>query len=221
MCVCGCAQVGDVLVGNARRRTFDFVNTGGQGRFLLLPAAAWAAALQQQGQQHDGAHGPPQRSSTSGSPPPPPAAAAAVGEAAGQQDDSSGGALGVSWAAPQQQLIAGPFSISPTHLDLPAGGAGCLVVDFAPTEPGHTHADLVLLCDHCTAHTLRVEGCGGQVALQLAALDGRPWSTQDAEGASAEPVWFGQVSSPLQGTGLCLGSSGSVLDHTAPTGGQL
>jgi hypothetical protein len=153
-CCCRYLQVGTVLAGNTRSRTFEFVNQGGDGCFLLLPAKQWAATLE----QHEAQPYTPEQLAS--------AAAASCG----------------------------PFSISPAYLDLPAGAAEVLSVDFSPQQPGHQAADFVLVCDNCTANTLRVEGRGGQVQVELVGLDSRPWLPQDAQ----MPLWFGQA---------CAGSS--------------
>jgi hypothetical protein len=184
-------QVGDVLMGNKRSRTFEFVNKGGDGRFLLLTEQQWAAALQQPGLDSNSAPSDAQA--------PDPDTCAST--AAGQPLES--GRTPVHAAALQAQAVdvagfdgdapaavcSGPFSISPAYLDLPAGAAAVVAVEFSPQEKGLQVAGFMLVCDNCTAHPLRVEGYGEQVQVQLVGLDDREWLQQDGQ----MPLWFGQV----------------------------
>lgn len=196
-------QIGDVLIGNKRSRTFEFVNTGGDGCFLLLTAQQWAAALQQTGQDSNKA------------------LSEAAGSAAGQslESGSSSGSSSPAHAAAVQVPAAdvlgfddeapaavnsGPFSISPAYLDLPAGAAAVLAVEFSPQQQGLQSADFMLVCDNCTAHPLRVEGYGEQVQVQLVGLDDREWLQQDGQ----MPLWFGQVRPKM-------GAVNVFLHHTA------
>lgn len=168
-------QVGSVLLGNSRSRTFEFVNRGGDGRFLLLTAEHWAATLQQHGHSHD--------SVPAGRAAPAPAAAPAMAAAAEGVWEGPG-------AAAAALVPSEPFSVGPAYRDLAAGAAGVLTVEFSPRERGPQSAEYVLVCDNCTAHPLRVEGCGERVQVELVGVDGRPWLPQDAQ----VPLWFGQVS---------------------------
>lgn len=194
---CALMQVGDVLVGNSRSRSFEFVNQGGAGRFMLLPAKAWAAAVQQhKGQTHHGL--PQQQQSTDVSEDGNDATALATGSSS-----SSNKATFLTQATcdePPESVTSGPFTVHPAYLDLPPGAAGCLMVDFSPTRVGPHVEGFVLVCDNCTAHPLQVEGCGAEVQVQLVGLDDRPWLQQDSQA----PLWLGQVSK-------CWGVSRSLL----------
>jgi hypothetical protein len=186
-------QVGDVLIGNKRSRTFEFVNNGGNGRFLLLTAHQWAAALQQTEQDSNNAlstaqaaHPEPSASTAAGQPLESGSSSSPVHAAALQVHAAD--VVGFDNEAPAA-ATSGPFSISPAYLDLPAGAAAVLAVEFSPQEQGLQSADFMLVCDNCTAHPLRVEGYGEQVQVQLVGLDGREWLQQDRQ----MPLWFGQV----------------------------
>jgi hypothetical protein len=167
-----------VLVGNRRSRTFEFVNRGGAGCFLLMTSQQWEATLQQH--EHD--------SNSSSSPV---AAAGAAGSGpSGIDSEVQAAALVQTNDSPAAAAVcSGPFSISPAYLELPAGAAAVLSVEFSPEELGQQAADYVLVCDNCTASPLRVEGCGEQVQVQLVGLDDREWLPQDAQ----MPLWLGQV----------------------------
>lgn len=199
-------QVGAVLVGNSRQRTFEFVNKGGDGRFLVMSAQQWAATLQQHTaasnsqQRCDAGGGDSTDNSVSGS-----ADAADTelksGAAAPQLLLAAADPALLPWAAAGQpdgvddeaigsaSATSGPFAISPACLDLPAGAAAQLSVAFSPTHPGPHAAEFVLVCDNCTAHPLRVEGAGERVQVELVGLDGRQWLPQD----TTVPLWFGEV----------------------------
>lgn len=197
-----------MLVGNTRTRTFEFVNKGGEGRFLLLTAQQWAATLQQRGHLQ-------------GSPPPTTqlyGCADGTSQAAAEHiTDSADASLccspvseaktegdGTTFTSTMQvdsagsngeppsvtSVSAGPFSISPAYLDLPAGAAALIAVEFSPQQQGLQGQELVLVCDNCTAHPLRVEGCGAEVQVELVGLDDRQWLPQDEQ----MPLWFGEVS---------------------------
>lgn len=176
-----------MLVGNSRCRTFEFVNNGGDGCFLLLTAEQWEETLQ----QHAHHHHQQQQDGTSTNAAPVPAAAAAQAYAANGAWDP---------AATATQVSSGPFSVSPAYLDLAAGAAGVLTVEFSPQTEGPQAAEYVLVCDNCTAHPLRVEGSGEQVQVELVGLDGRPWLQQDAQ----TPLWFGQVRPGAAPLSLCI-----------------
>lgn len=165
-----------MLLGNRRCRTFEFVNRGGDGCFLLLTTEQWAATLQQHRHSQDSSRAPADHAA------PTPAAALAVAAATEGDWDGQGAA--------EPLVPSGPFHVGPACLDLPAGAAGVLTVEFSPEEQGPQAADYVLLCDNCTAHPLRVEGYGEQVQVEVVGVDGRPWLPQDAQA----PLWFGQVS---------------------------
>jgi hypothetical protein len=162
-----------VLVGNSRCRTFEFVNNGGDGCFLLLTAEQWAATLQQHTHQQ-------RQDSTTSTAAAPGSAAAAAHAADGIWDPNAAVA----------SVRSGPFSVGPAYLDLPAGATGVLTIEYSPQQEGPQAAEYVLVCDNCTAHPLRVEGSGEQVQVELVGLDGRPWLPQDAQ----MQLWFGQVS---------------------------
>lgn len=185
-------QAGNVLVGNQRSRTFEFVNNGGDAHFLVLTAQQWAATLQEHGYQQDTSLLPTYPGSADGAGDSQLAAApysnAAHAAAAAQVHTADGCAT--PEAADTAVVTAGPFSVSPAYLDLPAGAAGVLTVDFSPEQQGPQAAEFVLVCDNCTAHPLRIEGVGEQVQVQLVGLDDRQWLPQDAQ----MPLWFGQVS---------------------------
>lgn len=168
-----------MLVGNRRSRTIEFVNQGGAGCFLLMTAQQWAATLQ----QHE------QDSSSSSA-----VTAGAVGFVPSGIDSAVQAApLAHTQDSPSVQAAAevraGPFSISPAYLELPAGAAAVLAVEFSPDELGRQSAEFVLVFDNCTASPLRVEGYGEQVQVQLVGLDDREWLPQDAQ----MPLWLGQV----------------------------
>lgn len=165
-----------MLVGNRRSRTFEFVNQGGAGCFLLLTAQQWAATLQQHEQDSSSSS-----AVTAGAVGFVPSSINSAVQAAHMQDSPA-----VQAAA---EVCAGPFSISPAYLELPVGAAAVLAVDFSPDELGQQSAEFVLVCDNCTASPLRVEGYGEQVQVQLVGLDDREWLPQDAQ----MPLWLGQV----------------------------
>jgi hypothetical protein len=169
-------QAGDVLVGNSRNRTINFTNTGGHGRFLLLPAHEWAslqAAEEQQQQQQA-----PTFTSTSGSYPDKAAATAAAAAAEPVTSFSAAAAA-----------VCGPFEVTPTYLELPPGTSCQLTVKFTPDRPGQHAAEYVLICDNCTVRQLRLVGRGSEVAVALVEIDGRQLLQEDGQA----PVWFGQV----------------------------
>jgi hypothetical protein len=186
-------QVGNVLVGNQRSRTFEFVNNGGDARFLVLTAQQWGTTLQAHGYQQDTPLLPTQPDAADSAAisqlRAPPYSSAVHAAAAAAQAHSADG-FGAPAMADAAMATAGPFSIGPAFLDLPAGAARVLTVDFSPEQQGPQAAEFVLLCDNCTAHSLRVEGVGEQVQVQLVGLDDRQWLPQDAQ----MPLWFGQVS---------------------------
>jgi hypothetical protein len=186
-------QVGNVLVGNQRSRTFEFVNSGGDARFLVLTAQQWAATLQEHGYQQNEPFLLTQPDPAGGADniqlgAAPHSSAAYAAAAAAQVHTADG--FGAPEVADTGPVTAGPFSVGPAYLDLPAGAAGVLTVEFSPEQQGPQAAEFVLVCDNCTAHPLRVEGVGEQVQVQLVGLDDRPWLPQDAQ----MPLWFGQVS---------------------------
>lgn len=170
------AQVGDVLVSNRRTRTFEFVNNGGDGRFMLLTADQWASMLQ---------HGLGNVGDSST------AAGTAAGPEACTLDDMwlAAASSSAAAAADAAAVSSGPFSISPAYLDLTAGAAGRLLVRFSPVQPGHQAEDFMLVCDNCTAHPLQVEGSGATVQVELVGVDDRQWLQQDEE----VPLWCGEV----------------------------
>jgi hypothetical protein len=188
-----------VLVGNSRSRTVDFVNSGGHGRFLLLPAHEWAslqAAEHQQQQQQQVAT----FTSTSGSSP---NKAAAVAAAAAAEPATAYSAAAAA--------VCGPFAVTPMYLELPSGSSGRLTVNFSPEVPGQHAGDFVLICDNCTVWQLRLVGCGSEVDVQLVEIDGRQLQQEDAQA----PVWFGQVSMADVGrrrNSVC-NAKGNILLH--------
>lgn len=196
-----------MLVGNTRTRTFEFVNKGGEGRFLLLTAQQWAATLQQRGHLQGSPPTTQPYSCVDGT------AEAAAGHVADSADASLCGSPvlerntdgdGTTFTAAIQaasagstgevssatSVSAGAFRISPAYLDLPAGAAAQIAVEFSPQQQGLQAQELVLVCDNCTAHPLRVEACGAEVQVELVGLDGRQWLPQDQQ----MPLWFGEVS---------------------------
>jgi hypothetical protein len=171
------SQAGDVLVGNSRNRTVNFTNSGGHGRFLLLPAHEWESlqVAEQQQQQEV-----PTFTSTSGSYPDKAAAVAAAAAAAEPVTTFSSAAA----------AVCGPFAVTPTYLELPPGASRQLTVNFSPGSAGQHAAEFVLICDNCTVRQLRLVGRGSEVAVQMVEVDGRQLQQEDAQA----PLWFGQVS---------------------------
>lgn len=168
-----------MLVGNSRSRTVNFTNTGGHGRFLLLPAHEWESLQAAEQQQQQGQQQAPTFTSTSGSFPD---KAAAVAAAAAAEPETAFSATAAA--------VCGPFAVTPTYLELPPGASGQLDVKFTPDCPGHHAANYVLICDNCTVRQLRVVGRSSDVTVQLVEIDGRQLQQEDAQA----PVWFGQVS---------------------------
>lgn len=161
----------------------EFTNKGGDGRYLLLPAADWAAAAQQhqqdqlqQQQLAATAHLKPPTSSVARGPDSL-NKTAATAVYAGAMQESPGSA------------VSSAFQISPTFLDLPASSTANFTVHFTPTEFGMHQGDFVLVCDNCTVQQLSVQGYGAEVDVQLVELDGRRLH----EGEIEAPIWFGQV----------------------------
>lgn len=183
-------------MGNSRWRSVNFVNTGGAGRFLVLPAHEWvmaqAAEQQQQQQQQVSTHAggssrkallADQVSTAQDSPAAcyPDKAAAAAAAAASEP---------ATVLAASSPAVSGPFSLAPAFLDLSPGASGRLNVTFSPDRPGQHTGEFVLICDNCTVRPLRLLGTGSQVDIKLVGLDGRQLEQEDGQA----PVWFGQVS---------------------------
>ncbi|KAI8476325.1 MAG: hypothetical protein J3K34DRAFT_512165 [Monoraphidium minutum] len=160
-------DVGDALLGNTRRVQVHFTNTGGDGRFRLVPESLW---------------------------PPPAAAAATPGAVTDAGNDCSNDEA-------RARAALAPFWLEPRLLDLPAGAAGSLSVEFAPRGLGGAEARFVLVCDNCRVRGFAVCGRGTDVDVRLEEPDGRPCpaaaapAAGDTGGSSAGAplIWMGEV----------------------------
>jgi len=176
-------EMGDVLIGNTRRMQISFANDGGDGRFHVVPESLWPSAAPSLGRSGD-----------------------LWVLAAGP----SGIGSSTDRAAVVRDALA-PFWIEPSLLNLPAGAAGSLAVEFAPTAVGCKERAFLLVCDNCQVRRYVVRGRGTDVDVRLEEEDGRPIEAAVA-GGSAEveelsrlqqtaasgshqppPIWLGEV----------------------------
>jgi hypothetical protein len=123
------------------------------------------------------------------------AAAAAVGPGSAWE---AAAAWGANPEAAARSALA-PFWIEPPLLELPAGAAGSLAVEFAPTAVGEEERTFVLVGDNCRVWRYKVRGRGTEVDVRLEEEDGRPVAgatgLAEAAGERAQPppIWLGDV----------------------------
>lgn len=112
------------------------------------------------------------------------------------------GTAALSDAAARAALA--PFLLEPRELDLPAGAAGSLCVDYTPAALGEDERGFVLVCDNCRVSSFLVRGCGTDVDVRLEEADGRPCpsavlavsgagAAAAAAGGGKQPLWMGHV----------------------------
>jgi hypothetical protein len=83
----------------------------------------------------------------------------------------SGGGLAAEAAA---RAALDPFWLEPRELDVPAGAAGSLALEFVPHGAGLAERAFVLACDNGRMRRYTVRGRGTDVDVRLEGVDGRP-----------------------------------------------
>ncbi|KAG1668832.1 hypothetical protein FOA52_004926 [Chlamydomonas sp. UWO 241] len=91
--------------------------------------------------------------------------------------------------APEDVAHVGPFDVWPLYLDMATGDTVGLNVGFEPTEVGSESQRFVMVCDNCCVRDFTVVGVGGEVDVQLCAINGR---APEPDRLNA-PISFGEV----------------------------
>ena len=183
-------DVGHVVLGGTTARVFDFVNTGGEGRFQLMSTAPFAAVAEAgeggvagagvwDRAQHElqlQSSNSSSRSSASAQPP-----SATAGTAATCSSTGS--------ASSYAELVLGRFRVSPARFGVQPGDQASLHVSFNPCETGWVEEEVVMVCDNCQVQRLLLRGYGSLVDVAWTEVDSRSITVQDLESA----LWFGEV----------------------------
>ena len=93
-------------------------------------------------------------------------------------------------------LRVGSFQVSPTFIDVPAGGRFAMKIDYMPTQIGDTHALLLFVCDNCQTREIQLVATGCVPKVQLESVNGRGLLYEGFEGGAnlQDEIDFGAVS---------------------------